>query len=124
MGDLLREDIERHRVEDLAEEIWTLAEEGRHSLRDLETRSQLQALAETLEIMRRDGLVEVGEGTVRLTSPGEELALEIVRRHRLAETLFALLFDLEEEEAERTACEFEHISAPTWGIRRPAPTAR
>jgi DtxR family Mn-dependent transcriptional regulator len=112
MGEPLQEDIQRHRIEDLAEEIWTLAEEGRHSLQDLQARSQIQAVEETLENMRRGGLVESREGEVRLTPKGGELALEIVRRHRLGETLFALLFDLEEEEAERTACAFEHILSP------------
>ncbi len=109
MGELLREDIRRHRIEDLAEEIWTLAEEGLHGLKDLEARSQIQSVGETLRDMERDGLVDVRGDEVRLTGGGQHLALEIVRRHRLAETLFALLFDLGEEEAEKTACAFEHI---------------
>ncbi len=109
MGELLREAIERHRIEDMAEEIWELAEGGRRSVSDLEGRSQLLDVKETLENMARQGLVRVSAGDIHLTPEGEEVALEIVRRHRLAETLFSLLFDLEEEEAEKTACEFEHI---------------
>ena len=112
MGELLREDIRRHLIEDVAEEIWTLAEEGSHRLKDLEARTQLQAIEKTLKEMAGDGMIEMRDDEVRLTATGEVLALEIVRRHRLAETLFSLLFDLEEEEAETTACAFEHILSP------------
>ncbi|MFQ5877402.1 MAG: metal-dependent transcriptional regulator [Acidobacteriota bacterium] len=109
MGELLRETIERHRVEDLAEQLWELAEEGRRSVPDLEARSELREVRRTLERMAREGLVLLDGDDVRLTPEGEGVAVEIVRRHRLAETLFSLLFDLAEEEAEKTACEFEHI---------------
>lgn len=112
MGEPLREDIRRHLIEDLAEEIWTLAEEGNHRLKALEARTQIRAIGETLKEMTGDGLIELRDGDVHLTAGGEVLALEIVRRHRLAETLFSLLFDLEEEEAETTACAFEHILSP------------
>ena len=109
MGDLDREDIRRHRIEDMAEEIWTLAEEGSHALSDLESRSKIKTVKETLQDMSRDGLTELRDGEIHLTPGGESLALEIVRRHRLAETLFSLLLDMEEEVAEETACAFEHI---------------
>lgn len=112
MGELLREAIQRHRLEDLAEEIWTLAEEGRHTLEELAARSKLATVTETLAQMREQGLLAVENGEVRLTEEGGRFALEIVRRHRLAETLFSTLFDLGEEEAETTACEFEHILSP------------
>jgi DtxR family Mn-dependent transcriptional regulator len=112
VGELLREAIQRHRLEDLAEEIWTLAEEGRHTLEELAARSKLATVTETLAQMREQGLLAVENGEVRLTEEGGRFALEIVRRHRLAETLFSTLFDLGEEEAETTACEFEHILSP------------
>jgi DtxR family transcriptional regulator, Mn-dependent transcriptional regulator len=112
VGELLSETILRHRTEDLAEEIWTQAESGRHTIADVESRSQMEQVLETLQAMERDGLVLLRDGEVRLTEPGERMAVEIVRRHRLAETLFSQIFDLQEEEAEKTACEFEHILSP------------
>lgn len=112
MGELLPETILRHRTEDLAEEIWTQAEAGRRVVAEIESRSQMEQVRETLRIMERDGLVRLEDGEVRLTEDGERMAVEIVRRHRLAETLFSQIFDLQEEEAEKTACEFEHILSP------------
>jgi DtxR family Mn-dependent transcriptional regulator len=112
MGELLREAIQRHRIEDLAEEIWTLAEEGRHGLGDVVARSKIADVPDILREMSDQGLVTLRGDEVRLTEAGGRAALEIVRRHRLAETLFSTLFDLGEEEAETTACEFEHILSP------------
>lgn len=40
---------------------------------------------------------------------GEEHARGIVRRHRLAEILFTQVLEADLKEAERAACEFEHI---------------
>lgn len=44
-----------------------------------------------------------------LLPDGEERARGIVRRHRLAEILFTQILDVELKDAERSACEFEHI---------------
>lgn len=109
MGELSVETIQRHRIEDLAEDIWTLADEGICRLQELRSRTEIDALSETLERMQKDGLVIVAGDEIRLTDAGAVMALEIVRRHRLAETLFSQVFDLKEEEAEKTACEFEHL---------------
>ncbi len=43
-----------------------------------------------------------------LLPPGEERARAIVRRHRLAEVLFAEVLGADLEDAEESACEFEH----------------
>lgn len=44
----------------------------------------------------------------RLSDEGERRARGIVRRHRLAEILFAQVLEVEAREAERSACELEH----------------
>lgn len=46
-----------------------------------------------------------------LTAEGEERARGIVRRHRLAEVMFKQVLDTDLHDAERSACEFEHILA-------------
>jgi DtxR family Mn-dependent transcriptional regulator len=112
MGEVLREELERHRLEDLAERIWTLAEEGRSAVEDLLKAAPVEAAAATLAVMTGTGLATVLQGEVRLTEEGERLAAEIVRRHRLAETLFSQLLDVPEEEAVKTACAFEHLLSP------------
>ncbi len=48
---------------------------------------------------------------MELLPEGERRARGIVRRHRLAEILFTQLLDVEIREAERSACELEHILA-------------
>lgn len=51
---------------------------------------------------------EISE-SLELLPPGEEHARGIVRRHRLAEILFTQVLEADIHEAERSACEFEHI---------------
>jgi DtxR family Mn-dependent transcriptional regulator len=46
-----------------------------------------------------------------LTPEGEERARGIVRRHRLAEVMFKQVMDADLQDAEKSACEFEHILA-------------
>jgi DtxR family Mn-dependent transcriptional regulator len=53
------------------------------------------------------GLVSRG-ADLRLTAAGEERARGIVRRHRLAEILFAEVLDVGLPDAEISACEIEH----------------
>ena len=65
------------------------------------------ALAELVtakQIVRR-------ENTVDLSIEGEIRARGIVRRHRLAEILFTQILEVDTQEAEKSACEFEHILA-------------
>jgi DtxR family Mn-dependent transcriptional regulator len=65
------------------------------------------ALAELVtakQIVRR-------ENTVDLSNEGEVRARGIVRRHRLAEILFTQILEVDTQEAEKSACEFEHILA-------------
>lgn len=49
--------------------------------------------------------------TLSLTSEGVERARGIVRRHRLAEILFTQVLEVDSQDAENSACEFEHILA-------------
>ena len=60
-------------------------------------------------------LIAAGQisSSLELLAPGERRARGIVRRHRLAEILFTQVLGVEMKEAERSACEFEHILAET-----------
>ena len=78
-------------------------EEGREVL-DL---SDVCAGQELLEA----NLIAVSTGAMQryeLSPEGEKRARGIVRRHRLAEILFAQVLEVEAQEAERSACELEH----------------
>jgi DtxR family Mn-dependent transcriptional regulator len=98
-------------VEEVLEFIWTEREAGRSSI------SALLAIAEVMESgadmrtikeMERMGLVGVKGDAITLTPEGERAGKGIIRRHRLAERLFTEVLALDANEAERTACGFEH----------------
>jgi DtxR family Mn-dependent transcriptional regulator len=47
-----------------------------------------------------------------MTREGHERAERLIRRQRLAETLFTQTFQMHEAEVEAEACYFEHILSP------------
>jgi DtxR family Mn-dependent transcriptional regulator len=49
---------------------------------------------------------------VRLTAKGRKLALDVLRRHRIAERLLVDLLGVSWEEAHEVACEWEHLLSP------------
>lgn len=104
-------DLADQDVEELAEELWTLAEEGRDTVADLVEASRVDEAERVLEQMAARGLAraEAG-GRVRLTEEGARLAQRQVRRHRLAEILFTTVLEVADEAAvNRTACVIEHV---------------
>jgi len=74
-----------------------------------EAREDLEPLLREMECA---GLLSVAEGSVSLTSSGEEHAQELIRCHRLAERLLADVLSVKGEVLEAQACEFEHILSP------------
>jgi DtxR family transcriptional regulator, Mn-dependent transcriptional regulator len=97
-------------VEELAEELWTLGEEGRDELGDVLGNSRAEDARATLELLVRRGLAELEAGRVRLTAEGRTLAERQVRRHRLAEALLAAALQVDDDvSVNRTACVMEHV---------------
>ena len=97
-------------LEEVAEELWTLAEEGRDLVEDLRATSQVKRLDEALAALLARDLVRLGSGRVLLTRSGRTLAEAQVRRHRLAEVLFRVALDVRDDDAvNRTACVMEHV---------------
>jgi DtxR family Mn-dependent transcriptional regulator len=99
-------------LEEVLEEIWTLREEGRHDVKSLAEGVGPRLEETPLESLLHQGvrlrLLRLEEGEIQLTEEGEEQARGIIRRHRLAETLFLHVLELPEGEAEESACELEH----------------
>lgn len=62
--------------------------------------------------LERDGLVTREGGLVRLTATGQELAEDVVRRHRLTEVLLSTVLGLGAERASDIACQLEHDVRP------------
>jgi DtxR family Mn-dependent transcriptional regulator len=103
-------DLADQDVEEVAEELWTLAEQGSDQLSDLRDTTQVTGLFEALKELARRGLVRLEDERVHLTPQGRELAARQVRRHRLAETLFTTVLEVHDDEAvNQTACVMEHV---------------
>ncbi len=100
---------EKEAVEELAEEIWSLAEVGENRYDRLTGGSKVEDPAPILETMVREGLARRVGDKIALSPAGEALARSVVRRHRLAEILLSQVLSVQEELSESTACKMEHI---------------
>ena len=95
-------------TDEILERLFYACEEGRGGL----TVSELPGNGDVEAALRELGaLVTRTADRISLTPGGEVRARGIVRRHRLAEILFTQILDVPMREAERSACEFEHILA-------------
>lgn len=103
-------DLADQDVEEVAEELWTLGEQGQDSLADLKATTQVVSLDAALAKLASRGLARLDAGRVTLTPEGRSLAELQVRRHRLGETLFTTVLEVKDENAvNRTACVLEHV---------------
>lgn len=67
-------------------------------------------VSQTIARMVRDGLVVVaGDRHLELTDKGRELAVSVMRKHRLAERLLVDVIGLEWEAVHAEACRWEHV---------------
>jgi len=107
---MLHPDLADQDIEEVAEELWTLGEQGLDRIEDLRAASEVAVLDAVLSELERRGLVRLAAGRVSLTPEGRELAKRQVRRHRLAEVLFTTVLEVRDESAvDRTACVMEHV---------------
>lgn len=100
-------------VEELAEELWTLREEGRQTVDALRATTRVRGFDLALGQLQRRGLARIDGDHIELTSTGRALAERQVRRHRLAEVLFTAVLEVRDDAAvNRTACVIEHVLDP------------
>ena len=67
-------------------------------------------VSQTVARMERDGLVLVApDRHLQLTTTGRELAVGVMRKHRLAERLLVDVIGLELEKVHAEACRWEHV---------------
>ena len=103
-------DLADQDVEEVAEELWTLAEQGSDRLADLKETTQVSELDGALKKLESLGLAQVSGERVALTPEGRGLAELQVRRHRLGESLFTTVLEVRDErQVNRTACVLEHV---------------
>ncbi len=116
-------------IDEALEIMWTLEEEGHRDKESFRRRfaKDMEAMEESnhrqrfrkeykeklsdavLQEMVDRELVKMKGDQLKLTEEGHSKARDIVRRHRLAERLFADLLDMGKGDIEKPACEFEHL---------------
>jgi putative ABC transport system ATP-binding protein len=70
-------------------------------------------VGKVLPLMKEIGLLTAERPVLEMSELGRERAASVIRRHRLAERLFADTFQMrDEQELESNACTFEHILSP------------
>jgi DtxR family Mn-dependent transcriptional regulator len=93
--------------------IYDLEEEGVRPLRARIAERLEQScptVSQTVARMERDGLLLVaGDRRLRLTEKGRELAVSVMRKHRLAERLLVDVIGLQWERVHAEACRWEHV---------------
>ncbi|MDF2808805.1 MAG: dihydrofolate reductase, partial [Cellulosimicrobium sp.] len=67
-------------------------------------------VSQTVARMERDGLVVVGgDRQLELTPLGQQTAVRVMRKHRLAERLLTDVIKLDWEQVHTEACRWEHV---------------
>jgi DtxR family transcriptional regulator, iron-dependent repressor len=94
--------------------IFELSEEGIRPMRARIAERLAQSgptVSQTVARMQRDGLVEVDQDDrhLVLTPRGAQLAVQVMRKHRLAECLLIEVIGLPWEQVHAEACRWEHV---------------
>jgi DtxR family transcriptional regulator, Mn-dependent transcriptional regulator len=93
--------------------IWELEEEGIPPLRArLVERLHLSApaVSETVSRLEAEGFLHMADDrTLQLTDSGRDLAVSVMRKHRLAERLLTDVIGLDWEHVHEEACRWEHV---------------
>ncbi len=90
------------------ETVWDIAEMGfTPTLAEIVKRVGDEARVRAVSLA---GFIAIAGERVSLTPAGARRARDVVRRHRLAERLFADILDIKDYEAD--ACHFEHVISP------------
>jgi DtxR family Mn-dependent transcriptional regulator len=100
-------------MEDYLEAIFNIVQE-KYAARSRDIAAYLQvrssSVTEALRNLSAHKLIHYAPyEVITLTPKGRVIAEEIVRRHRVLREFFVKVLDVEDEEADRTACEMEHI---------------
>ncbi|MCL4079073.1 metal-dependent transcriptional regulator [Coriobacteriia bacterium Es71-Z0120] len=103
-----------HTIEEYLEAIYKLSENG--PVRPVRIAEALgvsgPTVTATLQRLGRDGYVNRPRGRVELTDAGRRAALDVIRRHRLAERFLADVLGLPWEDVHEEACRLEHALSP------------
>ncbi|MDY0088317.1 MAG: metal-dependent transcriptional regulator [Coriobacteriia bacterium] len=101
-------------LEEYLETIYKLAEKGKVRPTPIAEALNVSGptVTATLKRLQRRGLIMRSDGDVVLTEQGELHAIDIIRRHRVAERFLFDVLGLSWEEAHEDACRLEHALSP------------
>ncbi|MBI1909750.1 MAG: metal-dependent transcriptional regulator [Deltaproteobacteria bacterium] len=102
-----------HEMDELLERVWTQREQGYENRSSLLENTPIEEGERWLQALANEKLIRIQGENVLLTPAGEKEASAIIRRHRLAERLFADVLKTSEAVWEREACELEHPAVLT-----------
>ncbi len=102
--------------EEYSETIFELAEDGVEVIQARiaeRLRVSRPAVSEMVRRMEREGIVEIDDSAViSLSEEGRQLAMTVVRRHRLAERFLTDMLELSWADAHHEAGRWEHVISP------------
>jgi DtxR family Mn-dependent transcriptional regulator len=93
------------RAEEIMESLWIELVENKKGFCDVSILKDDEGLKE----LKSAGHVKLKDGTLTLTVKGKEEAKNCIRRHRLAERLFADVLDLKGKAVHENSCKLEHM---------------
>jgi putative ABC transport system ATP-binding protein len=109
-GEFLTAGQDEEAIDEVLEFLW-LRMEGDPAAHTICSAGATLATPPFLDRLRARGILAPG-GVPTFTDDGHHRAQALIRRHRLAETLFTRTFQMEEAVVEAEACYFEHILSP------------
>jgi len=99
-------------IEEVLEAVWTAEEAGNPAYEEVAHRCHVPITEEQVRELENLGYLECRKSGLVLTESGRSRAAAVIRRHRLAERLLTDVLNMGVEEAEASACEYEHALVP------------
>jgi DtxR family Mn-dependent transcriptional regulator len=93
-------------AEEILETLWLRTEEKEEDYIPLD---ELKGMKRPIEQLLKAGYISLSDNHVNLTSRGRPEALNVVRRHRLAERLLTDVLNTGDMLTHEKACKFEHL---------------
>jgi putative ABC transport system ATP-binding protein len=104
--------LEEELIDNLLKAVWKAREESVQDVVRAEALPEFLQSRATFLLMAQEELIRLSDGRLDLTLQGERRAREVIRRHRLAERLFADTFGLDGALLDDNAWKIEHTLGP------------
>ena len=97
-------------IEEMLEYIWILEEnDGKAKSASMDDKFGSDIASTYMTKMTKKQLINLHDSDIAFTETGKKRAMQIIRRHRIAERLLNDVLEMRGDEFERGACQFEHF---------------